>query len=239
MPFDERPVIGSTVSDLDLESFSSTYLPAALAPDVLAENGRSVADQLGALRLWDPVTSTVTVVGQLVLGLDPGAWLPGAYLQFVRYEGVDETSAVVDHVELRGNLVAQLEVLGRVIAANVRTAIVTVDPLRQQDRPDYPLAALRECVLNAVAHRNYESSNSPVRLLWFDDRVEISSPGGPFGSVTADNFRQRNDYRNPSVAAALKNLGYVNRFGRGISLIDGLLARNGNPPAEYQIENEW
>ena len=134
---------------------------------------------------------------------------------------------------------AQLDSLGRILAANVRTAVVAVDTLRQRDQPDYPVTALREAVLNAVAHRNYETSNAPVRLTWFDDRVEITSPGGPFGSVTADNFRQRNDYRNPSIAAALKNLGYVNRFGRGIALIDRVLQQNGNPPPEYQIENEW
>ncbi|MFL6130462.1 MAG: ATP-binding protein [Mycobacteriales bacterium] len=57
--------------------------------------------------------------------------------------------------------------------------------------------------------------------------------------MTAENFRHRNDYRNPAIAAALKTLGYVNRFGRGIALIDRALEQNGNPPPEYQIESEW
>ena len=111
--------------------------------------------------------------------------------------------------------------------------------MRQEPRPEYPIAALREAVVNAVVHRNYESSNAPTKILWFDDRIEISSPGGPFGAVDATNYEHRNDYRNPVLAAALKHLGYVNRFGRGVSLIRQSLATNGNPPAEFDIDRSW
>ncbi|MGH3117330.1 MAG: ATP-binding protein [Gaiellales bacterium] len=129
--------------------------------------------------------------------------------------------------------------LERLLRANIRTAVVEAGGLRQQERPDYPMVALREAIVNAVVHRHYESSNAPTSVRWFDDRVEVLSPGGPFGSVTQENFAERNDYRNPVLAAALKHLGYVNRFGRGIALIQATLADNGNPPAEFQIDAAW
>ncbi|MGI8624297.1 MAG: ATP-binding protein [Solirubrobacteraceae bacterium] len=101
------------------------------------------------------------------------------------------------------------------------------------------MAALREAVYNALEHRTYES-NAPVRLLWFDDRIELQSPGGPFGVVTDVNYRTTCDYRNPTLAEAAKNLGYVNRFGRGSARIESALADNGNPPAAFESNDaQW
>lgn len=239
LPFDERFVPGATATDLDVELFRSTYLPAAVAPEVLVENQRPVEHHLAALRMVDPTTAVPTALGLLVVGFDPTAFIRGAYLQFVRYEGLDEMASVSDEEELRGNLVGQLQTVDRLLRANIRTAIVDGDGLVQGERPDYPFGALREGILNAYAHRSYEGSNAPIRLLWFEDRIEVISPGGPYGAVTAENYGERNDYRNPGLAAALKHLGYVNRFGRGISLIRALLSGNGNPEPEFQIDTGW
>jgi hypothetical protein len=70
--------------------------------------------------------------------------------------------------------------------------------------------------MNALIHRNYETPYAPTRIVRFDDRIEVTNPGGPFGQVRNDNYDRVTDYRNPSLAAAVKGLGYVNRFGRGI-----------------------
>lgn len=74
-------------------------------------------------------------------------------------------------------------------------------------------------------------------MTWFSDRIEIQNPGGPFGQVNRDNFGQPGitDYRNPNLAEAMKNLGYVQRFGIGISLARKELQKNGNPLPEFVI----
>ncbi len=58
-------------------------------------------------------------------------------------------------------------------------------------------------------HRSYESTNAPIRITWFNDRIEIQNPGGPFGQVTKQNFGKPGvvDYRNPHLAEAMKVLG--------------------------------
>ena len=91
-------------------------------------------------------------------------------------------------------------------------------------------------IRNAVLHRTYEASNAPVRVSWFQDRVEISSPGGPFGQVTVETIGQPGltDYRNPTLAGALNQLGFVQRFGVGIQIARDRLGQNGNPPLEFQ-----
>ncbi|MGH9157639.1 MAG: ATP-binding protein [Acidimicrobiales bacterium] len=239
LTFDQHPVAGSGIGDLDVELFRSAYLRVAVDPEVMAQNDRTADQQLASLGMLDPANGEARVLGLLVVGLDPSAVIPGAYIQFVRFEGSDEASNVIDQEDLRGNLVGQLDVLAHLLTANIRTAVREVDGMRQADQPDYPLNALRELVLNAVTHRDYEHFHAPVRILWFEDRIEITSPGGPFGVVTKDTFDRRNDYRNPALAAAMKTLGYVNRFGRGITLVRVALKKNGNPPADFQVEDSY
>ncbi|MGW9350083.1 ATP-binding protein [Nocardiopsis flavescens] len=240
LPFDGHALPGSGTADLDLQLFRGTYLRSAVSEEVLEENHRSEAQQLASLRLMDPTSGDATVLGMLLLGIDPTSFLPGAYIQFVRYDGTDMDTPVVDDQEIRSNMIDAAERLEALLRGHLHTRLVEVDGFREESRPDYPLAALREAVMNALMHRNYESSNAPARILWFTDRVEISNPGGPYGAVREDNYDRVNDYRNPSLAGAMKNLGYVNRFGRGISRIRTALERNGNPEPEFEVrESHW
>ncbi|MEV6707290.1 ATP-binding protein [Micromonospora wenchangensis] len=239
VPFDARPAFGGTLADLDLDLFRTEYLRQAVAPSVLEENHRPVEQQLASLRLAD-VDGTPTVLGLLLVGVDPTSRIPGGYVQFVRYEGIDLSGAVVDEQELRLNIIDVAERLETLLKGHLRTRLVEVNGFREEPHPNYPFEALREVAMNAIMHRNYESSNAPVRVAWFDDRIEVTNPGGPFGQVRADNFDRVNDYRNPSLAAAMKSLGYVNQFGRGIGRIRVSLARNGNPEPKFEVdEASW
>jgi ATP-dependent DNA helicase RecG len=87
-------------------------------------------------------------------------------------------------------------------------------------------------------HRTYETSTAPVRITWLSGRVEIQNPGGPFGQVTVENFGRPGitDYRNPTVAEVMRQLGYVQRFGIGIATAQRALSENGNPQARFQVE---
>lgn len=113
-PFDVRPIVGGTLDELDLELFRSEYLRQAVDASVIEENHRSTAQQLASLRLADPDGSP-TVLGLLLVGLDPTNRIPGAYLQFVRYEGTDVGGAIQDEHELRINVIDVAERLESVL----------------------------------------------------------------------------------------------------------------------------
>jgi ATP-dependent DNA helicase RecG len=236
LPYDSRAVPASTVEDLDIELCRSTYLPSVISPDVLEENGRPLPQQLDSVLITD-VTETPTAMGLLVVGFDPGRFIPGAYIQFVRYDGEDLDSAVADDQEIRGNIIDSATRLEAVLRGHLHTQLVEVSGFREDKLPNYPFEALRETCMNAIMHRNYETSYAPVRIAWFNGRIEVSNPGGPFGQVHSDNFDRANDYRNPSLAAAMKSLGYANRFGRGIGRIRAALQRNGNPEPEFIVDD--
>ncbi|WAL64381.1 TetR family transcriptional regulator [Amycolatopsis cynarae] len=236
-PFDARPVLTATESDLDVRLFRTTYLPAFVAVESLEENQRPVEADLAWLRLTTP-GGMPTALGVLAVGKDPSAHVPGAYVQFIRYQGTDLDAPVVDQHELRGNLVGTATRLSALLASHLRTRLAEGTELfREEQLPDYPLEALREMCMNAIMHREYEVSHAPVRIAWFDDRIEVTNPGGPFGQVRADNFDRVNDYRNPGLARAMKALGYVNRFGRGIWRIRSAMARAGSPVPEFRIDD--
>jgi ATP-dependent DNA helicase RecG len=241
-PFDLRPVSAATLGDLDLRLFQEVYLPAAVAPEVLAENGRSVQEQLASLRLclarepWTP-----TVLGLLCIGRQPQDFLPGASVQFLRVDGDDLSDPILDNKELSGPLPDLLRRLDELLELNIRTSVILASNSEESRHPDYPLAALQQITRNAVLHRNYEATNAPVRLLWFNNRVEILSPGGPYGQVTRSNFGQAGltDYRNRHLAEAMRVFGYVQRFGAGIAISRRALAANGNPELEFQPEDSY
>jgi ATP-dependent DNA helicase RecG len=240
LPFDLRPAPGAVREDLDDDLFSRVYLPAAVAPEVLVENRRSLDQQLTSLRfLTREASPRPTVLGVLVVGRDPRRSLPGAYIQLVRVAGASLSDPISNEKEVDGPLPEVLRQLDELLEVNISVAIDVAGDPGETEHPDYPLVALQQLTRNAVLHRNYEGTNAPVRIYWFDDRIEILSPGGPYGQVTKQNFSNPGltDYRNPHLAEALRNLGYVQSFGVGLPQARTALERNGNPPLEFQVED--
>jgi ATP-dependent DNA helicase RecG len=237
LPFDQRPVPGATCDDLDLDLFERVYLPSAVDPDILAANERSRVQQLAALHLAT-LDGQPTYAGVLVVGRDVRQWVPGAYVQYVRYAGTGLADPIVTQKQIDGPLLDVMRRLDEVIELNIQTALDILGAPTERRVPDYPVEALRQLVRNAVMHRSYEGTNAPVRINWFSDRVEIQNPGGPFGQVSRANFGQPGitDYRNPQLAEAMRVLGYVQRFGAGIPIARRALDDNGNPPPEFQVE---
>lgn len=239
LPFDQRPVLNALLSELNLEFFCEEYLPHAVAADVLASNRRSVEQQLASLRFATADGAHPTNAGLLVTGLDPLAWLPGAYIQFVRFDGTDLAAPITDHQTISGRLDEQALQVGSVMRANIQTAAETGTSGRRIDRPNYPFEALREFVHNGLLHRSYEDTNAPLRVNWFEDRVEIQSPGGLYGRVRPDNMDSTTDYRNPALAEAMKTLGFVERFGVGIARARHWLAESSNPEPEFVCDPSY
>lgn len=140
-----------------------------------------------------------------------------------------------DEKELGGPVYEQARFVEELLKLHVFRASRVGSHFKRRDTPDYPVAALRELILNAIVHRTYELTNAPVRVSWYSDRIEILSPGGLYGQVTPENYDRVQDYRNPTVAEAMKVLGFVERFGAGIRRVRRLLSENGNPDPHFDF----
>ncbi len=235
-PFDIRPVADATISDLNRRQFEDEYLTAAVAPDILEANDRSYLQQLAATKM---IVSTdnpqPTLLGLLVSGVSARDFFDGARVQFLRINGQEFGDDIIDAMAVDGTISDMVRKLEDKLRSHNHRSVDFTGADRERRRELYPLAALQQLFRNALMHRNYEGTNAPVQVTWFHDRIEIQSPGGPYGQVTTDNFGSPGivDYRNPNLAEAMRNLGYVQRFGAGISTAQRLLRDAGHVEAQF------
>lgn len=126
----------------------------------------------------DPIP---TVLGLLVLGIRTRDFLPGAYIQFLRIAGRELGDPIVDEQEVDGAVSEMLRRIDEKILAHNRTAVdFTSGPVEQRRQP-YPLVALQQLIRNAAMHRIYDGTNAPVRVYWYDDRIESRVPAVRLG----------------------------------------------------------
>lgn len=236
--FDALPNLNSTINDLVMDLFSVTYRVQAISAEVIAENHREITFQLASLRFYDLARDCPTHAGILLFGKDPLYWMPGAYIQFLRFDGNSLAAQIKNERRLDGDLLTLLRELDTLLDIQVTRSLVKDTNLREKEIADYPMIALRELLMNAVMHRSYQST-APVKFYWFTDRIEIQSPGGLYGEASQANFPNQNTYRNPVIAEAMKNLGYVNKYGSGVVRAQDSLAKNGNKPAEFKFDSGY
>ncbi|MDE0363883.1 MAG: putative DNA binding domain-containing protein [Rhodospirillaceae bacterium] len=240
--FDAQPVPTASVADLDVRRFEEEYLPLAVDAAALAEHDRSTEERLAALKMIAGVDDPrPTIAGILVLGKNPQDFLPAAFTQFLRVAGTDLADPVVDDGRCTGPIAHLVRGLDDKLLAHNRTAVDFTSGPVEVRTPAYPMAALQQLVRNAVMHRTYEGTNAPIHVYWFDDRIEITSPGGPYGALNAENFGQPGivDYRNQILAEAMRVLGLAQRYGAGIPTARRALLENGQPEPDFRVEPNW
>jgi len=157
LPFDIRAVSNATLDDLNSTLFKDIYLPAALAPDVLEQNGRSLEQQLMSLRfVTNRLPLVPTVLGILVIGKDPRQFFPAGYIQFLRIDGQELTDPIKDQKEIDGTLSEILTQLDETFQAHISVSSDTISQPVEIRHPDYPIVALQQLARNAILHRTYE-----------------------------------------------------------------------------------
>ena len=233
--FDTRPCRMATIDDIDTEIIVREYMPKAIAADVLATDARPLKEQLAALHLYNMQWDCPTYAALIMFGKNPRYFMPGAYIQFVRFRGSNNGGEILNERRFEDCLYKTLPLLENFIRDGIITKRpVPVSILREKDVFNYPFKALRELMMNAVMHRDYQS-NMPTRLYQYDSHIEVMNPGGLYGEARPENFPYINDYRNTVVAEMMKNLNYVNMFNHGVRDVQELLKENNNPAAEFNV----
>jgi ATP-dependent DNA helicase RecG len=230
--FDAQPCIGATLADLSLDLFTNSYRHLAVDPQIIEDNHRPIEQQMASLRFFDLPRNCPTYAGIILFAQDARFWLPNAYIQFVRFEGRSLDTDVLNEKDFQGDLLSVVRELDFFVKLLTTQRPVQVSPIQEAVISDYPVVALRELLMNAILHRSYEAP-APVRFYQYADRIEIHNPGPLYGLAREENFPAQTSYRNPVLAEALKTLGAINRFGRGVERARAALAKNGNPPPTF------
>ncbi len=234
--FDATPCFGATINDIDTDYIKHEYLPKIIDNEELEGDSRDIKEQLASIHLYDLKSECPTNAAIILFGKNPRFFFPGCYVQYVHFAGKDRSGEIINEQQIEGCLSKMLPQL----EAYVRGAVVTSRPIpistfREKNVLNYPDKALRELLLNACMHRDYQS-NMPIRFYQYDNRIEVLNAGGLYGEARPENFPMINDYRNPIVAGAMRGLKYVNMFNRGIQRVKTLLQENGNPEPVFNVD---
>lgn len=233
--YDTQPCFGSEINDISTDIFKISYLPTAIDEETLLANGREIKQQLSSLKFYDLKADCPTNAGILMFGKNPRFFMAGAYVQYVRFKGNDEISDFEFEHRFEGDLVTQMKVMDDFIKSQIVKKVQY--SLGESYENSYPSSAIQELLYNAVIHRDYQS-NAPIKFYEFSDRIEIINPGGLYGDARPENFPNKNDYRNPTLAESAKNLGFINSFNVGVKRAIAALEKNGNPKPEFQFNEQ-
>lgn len=146
----------------------------------------------------------------------------------VRYSGTNPASTIVDSLNVKGTLDAQIDdAYGFVLKHMNKTSHII--GTKRVEQFEYPEEAIRELIANAIIHRDYKIIETYTQIKIFEDRIEILSPGSLPPGVTVDNIKDEQFSRNSIIAARLKDLEYLEEYGRGIDIVIEKMAELGLP----------
>jgi len=236
--FDEAPVPGTSIADLDWALFEQYY--RSVSGEVLAERDLASEEILrGAFVVTDcDRKACLTVAGLLCFGKHPQRHLYHSRLSALRFIGDDVSEQMTDTQELTGPLSQIIDGAVSFAIRNTPTA-ARIEGTKETEFPQYPRAALRELVVNAIAHRDYSLEGAQIRLIIFDHRLEIYSPGRLPNTMTLANLRHYNHIaRNPLLVQFLSRQGYMRDFGTGIPRVIRLMREHNGTEPEFEISGE-
>ena len=173
-----------------------------------------------------------TYAGLLMFNRSPKQWLPSAIILAARFSGSNFSDEFIKQ-EIHGSLPEQLRQAEAFLRSNIRTS-VRMEGLKHQEVLEYPFEAVRELLVNAVAHRDYNAQGDTIHIHLFSDRLEIHSPGGLPGPVNLDNLLQSRFARNAVISQLLADLGFVERLGYGLDRVVSVMQEQNFPPPKFE-----
>jgi ATP-dependent DNA helicase RecG len=223
--FDERPMPELNSEAIDFRAASESFAPfRTLAQRDLVSLGLLVKHQ-GRL--------VPTVGGMLLFGQERERHFPDAWIQAGRFAGTDKAK-IVDHRELRGYPTLAIEEAITFVSEHLRRG-ATIGAIRRQDRWELPPVAIREAVINAVAHADYSQHGAPIRIALYDDRLEVESPGLlPFGLIVDDLTHGISRLRNRVIGRVFHELNLIEQWGSGIPRMTAACHDAGLAPPELE-----
>ncbi len=256
LPYDRKPVLGARQRDLDrrrlinyFRDFRRQDIPEETDDDSwtrLLINTEILVEERGHV--------VPTIAGLLAFGTNPKRFLPQSGISAVAYPGTEKDYAARERAVLRGAAVSLFDQGGGLVEAGVieqalsfvrRNIGVTaeIDQAGQRlERWDYPLEAVREAVVNAVAHRDYTIRVADIELSIYSDRLEVISPGRLPNTVTVEKMRAGyRATRNELIKEILRDYRYIEATGLGVprKIIQGMREHNGTDPDLIEEEDRF
>lgn len=230
--WDNMPLPGFTIDDIDdglIDKFKKLAAKKGrIESSVLDE---TKADLMEKLRLTN--AGYFTNAAMLLFCKDPDRWQLGAYTKIGFFES---DADLVYQDEIHGSILEQIDKIIEVLHLKYMKAKITYEGIQRIERYIVPDAALREALLNALCHKQYESC-TPIQVSVYEDRLYIANCGKLPEDWTTDHLMSKHASRpyNPSIANVYYLAGFIESWGRGIEKICQACEADGSPVPEYDI----
>jgi predicted HTH transcriptional regulator len=220
--FDRTKAIGTSREDLKdnkIIEFLKKSAERIGRTENIFDLSLDVLRNLGILDIYDGKWFP-TVAGLLIFGNNPQQFtnFTRYVVRAVRYQGNTVATEIIDRQDISGNLDEQINTMQAFILRNISQKSQIIGTKRV-DRYEYPEEAIRELVANAVIHRDYQITETYTQINIFSNRIEISNPGNLPPGVTVDNIKEAQFSRNEFIARILKDMDYLEEYGRGIDIV--------------------
>ena len=173
----------------------------------------------------------------LFFGKNPSECIPQNEIRTARFKGITRRETI-DSREITGPIYKMLDEVEIFFKRNTRLANKIVD-FKRVDIPEYPYGAIREALINAIAHRDYDRTGAPIMLSIFDDRVEISNPGGLLPGLTINELEGKHETRNKKICKIFNETKDMERYGTGIIKMKELMKEYGLAEPEFSEEGDF
>jgi ATP-dependent DNA helicase RecG len=239
MFYDETPILRASVDDIEFSAFARfTERFYKQRPEDFPSGYQGL---LRNLRLVHESAGEIypTVACLLFFGHEPQRFLPHAHLVAARIPGRDLATPPADLKRIDGALPTMFEDAARFLNIHLPTRH-RIQGFEPETFPELPEVALRETLVNALAHRDY-TAPGPIRVLIFDDRVEVRTPGRLPNTVTVEAIKLGGAHvlRNPTIYLLFSRLGLVTGLGSGVFRVIQLMREaTGREPLIAEQDNE-
>ena len=174
----------------------------------------------------------------LLFGKHPQTFFPQSGIVFVKFAGTEPRGedggiGYGRRDEINGTVARVVERAWNIVFEEMRVG-AAVNQLERDELTEYPRFAVREALVNAVAHRDYRIQGRRIEIRMYADRLEIISPGGLPGYMTLDNLVEEHFSRNPRLVNGLYQWGYIEELGLGIDQMIEEMVQAGHPPPKFK-----
>lgn len=224
--FDEQPCVKASLDDIDMT------LAKKLFAKVKKKFTEKTAQSLG---LYVPYHSKLFPSNGAILlfGKHHGTFFPDAIIRLARFIGTTKAE-VLDHQDVEAPLVTALDPILTFIRRNTAMA-AKFGAAQREDIPQYPTAVVREAAINALLHTDYSIKGASIQIAIFDDRMEITNPGGlPRGLDLETALAGVSQLRNRVIGHVFRELNLIEAWGSGFGRMISICLEQGIPRPKFE-----
>lgn len=232
--FDENPVPRSSIDCIDLEKFNRYLVKIGQRQIKESELPKEqLLTNFGILVEYED-RLVCSIGGLLLFGYEPQKFIAGSGAVAVHYRGKEVGNIVVNQRTIDGDLIMIIESLASFVKKEMKV-FYKKKAITRYEKTEYPIEAIEEAIINAVAHRDYSITGSSIRLFMFDNRLEIYSPGKLPNTVTLENIKDRQFTRNQLIVKFLYDLKIIEKRGEGIRKMIRLIKEHSLPEPKFEL----